>query len=79
MLTPTESAQGGQGVSVEQFLVCPMRLSSYVLTCQLSSHPRLYKYQRVMLTPTGSAQGGGGLLNTMLRLFALNFCFKSPF
>ena len=48
---------GGPVVSVEQFLVCHMRLSSYVLTCHLSFHPRLYKHQRVMLTPTGSAQG----------------------
>ena len=50
MLTPTRSAQGGRGVSVEQFLVCSqmlvrrIHLSSYVLTCHLSFHPRLYKY-----------------------------------
>ena len=69
---------GGVGVSVEQFLVCHIRLSSYVLTCHLSFHPRLYKYQRVMLTPTGSAQGGKGVSVEDYHDVAV-VCFKFSF
>ena len=73
---------GGPGVSVEQFLVrhkpCHMRLSSYVLTCHLSFHPRPYRYQRVMLTPTGSAQGGRGVSVEYYHDVAV-VCFKFSF
>jgi hypothetical protein len=78
MLTPTGSAQGGRGVSVEQFLVRHMHLSSYVLTCHLSFHPRPYRYQRVMLTPTGSAQGGRGVSVEYFHDVAV-VCFKFLF
>ena len=79
MLTPTGSAQGGRRVSVEQFLVCSqmlvrrIHLSSYVSTCHLSFHPRLYKYVDTHRVSPGG--GAGGLLNTVAVGGALNFRF----